>query len=387
MVRLPLALWGLLLAVTYVYAAVASPTNVAGGGGLQLGRLAGLDRESRIALVAAASIGGVGGASIKKGASVGANTLFSKVDVKTGKRQLTYYGLMLAGAMARTVAATAVHPLNVCKTMLQTKGGVMPAFKWSVLSRGAGSQFIMSIPHGAINFAVTETTKTKLAALAANSTLLPKLLPKKLINPVLDFTSSAISTFICSAVSTPQMVLTDRIMAGVYPNFVQAVISIARAEGWRGFYLGWLPAILQKIPSYALTWMFFQQFKLAFLSFYGRVGTGLENTLIGSFAAAGACAVMIPVDTIKTRIVTQPNGRGVEPLYTGVIDCALKVRPSSAPFRSALPCSAVRCLCTRLTSLSLSLPSTPPSPRRCSTRRAWAPSTARCRRASRPWCP
>ena len=82
-------------------------------------------------------------------------SIFSRVDAK-GKKHLTYYGLMVAGAMARTAAATAVHPLNVCKTLLQTKGGVMPALKWSVLSRGAGSQFIMSVPHGAINFAVTE---------------------------------------------------------------------------------------------------------------------------------------------------------------------------------------------------------------------------------------
>lgn len=40
--------------------------------------------------------------------------------------------------------------------MLQTRHGKMPEFKWSVLSRGAGSQFIMSVPHGAISFVVTE---------------------------------------------------------------------------------------------------------------------------------------------------------------------------------------------------------------------------------------
>lgn len=40
--------------------------------------------------------------------------------------------------------------------MLQTRNGKMPEWKWSVLSRGAGSQFIMSVPHGAVSFAVTE---------------------------------------------------------------------------------------------------------------------------------------------------------------------------------------------------------------------------------------
>ena len=44
---------------------------------------------------------------------------FSTVDTATGRRQLTYYGLMLAGAVARSVSATAVHPLNVIKTVLQ----------------------------------------------------------------------------------------------------------------------------------------------------------------------------------------------------------------------------------------------------------------------------
>lgn len=58
------------------------------------------------------------------------------------------------------------------------------------------------------------------------------------------------------------MVLTDKIMAGRYDNFVSAIVNIAKNEGFLGFYRGWLPALVQKIPSYALTWMFFQQVKL-----------------------------------------------------------------------------------------------------------------------------
>ena len=50
-----------------------------------------------------------------------------------------------------------------------------------------------------------------------------------------------------------------------------------------------------------------------------RPGTTLENTLLGSFAAAGACCVMIPVDTVKTRIVMQNPGDSRH--YTGMIDC------------------------------------------------------------------
>lgn len=69
-------------------------------------------------------------------------------------------------------------------------------------------------------------------------------------NFLADFTSSAVSTLICSIISTPQMVLTDRLMAGLYPSMAVAISSIWRNEGALGFYRGWWPALAQKIPSY-----------------------------------------------------------------------------------------------------------------------------------------
>jgi len=267
--------------------------------------------------------------------------IFSKLDANN-RPVLTYYGLMLAGAVARSAASTAVHPLNVVKTMLQTKGGRMPAFTWEALSRGAGSQFIMSVPHGAINFAVTETTKKELTLLSRKLQV-SRVIPQSLLTPLEDFCSSALSTFICSIVSTPQMVLTDRIMAGLYTNFFRAVLAVYANEGILGFYTGWGPALVQKIPSYALTWMFFQQIKTTFKSLMNRAGTTLENTLLGSLAAAFACCVMIPVDTVKTRIVTQPPGVRY---YTGMLDCLSQILRKEgvwALYRSLPPrlCSVV----------------------------------------------
>lgn len=250
------------------------------------------------------------------------DTIFARIDPNTKEKVLTYYGLMVAGAVARSVSATAVHPLNVMKTMLQTRESKMPELTWKALSAGAGSQFIMSVPHGALSFAATETTKKYLAVLATNSTMFAAV-PRQMLNPLLDFLSSSISTFICSIVSTPQMVLSDRIMAGIHPNFLVALAAIYREEGFMGFYRGWFPALVQKIPSYAMTWMFFQQLKMMFLRWMQRAGTTLENTLLGSVAAAGACCVMIPVDTVKTRLVTQRPGSVQH--YTGMIDCFHKI--------------------------------------------------------------
>lgn len=263
------------------------------------------------------------------------DSLFSRMG-PDGERLLTVWGLLLAGSVARSAAATAVHPLNVMKIMLQRREGVMPEFTWDGLMRGCGSQLLWSLPHGAFSFTVIENTKKQLSHW--NQKLeLEKVIPKHLLTPLMDFLSSCVSTLICSLISTPQMVTTDRIMANVYRNLPQAVQHIFETEGIRGFYTGLLPALLQKIPSYALTWMLFQQLKLAFKRVNDRAGTALENTLLGSCAAAGACCIMIPIDTIKTRIVTQHPGE--ERVYTGVLQTFLKILNSegAGAFYRALP--------------------------------------------------
>ena len=267
--------------------------------------------------------------------TVSSSGWFSKVGTNN-ERELTYLGLLLAGAVARSASATAVHPLNVIKIMLQRKGGHMPEMSFNSLMRGSASQLVWSIPHGAFSFFVIENSKKALAfwSIALN---LKKTIPTHILNPLLDFLSSCVSTFICSIISTPQMVVTDRIMANVYPNLLTAVRRIYETEGMRGFYVGWLPAIMQKIPSYALTWMLFQQLKVAFKNVKGREGTAFENTCLGSAAGAGACSVMIPVDTIKTRIVTQHPGD--ERIYNGVIDTFMKIMNTegAGAFYRALP--------------------------------------------------
>jgi Mitochondrial carrier protein len=70
------------------------------------------------------------------------------------------------------------------------------------------------------------------------------------IGPGLDFLSSAISTICCSVVSTPQMMITDNIMAGNYPNLPKAVTGLWQSQGLTGFYRGWWPGLAGKIPSY-----------------------------------------------------------------------------------------------------------------------------------------
>jgi hypothetical protein len=154
--------------------------------------------------------------------------------------KLTFFQTMAAGAVSRTMAQTIMHPANTYKTILQLKNsGKAIDLTPERLLRGADAQFILSLPHGAFYFFVIDAVKKHIS----------KFLPAK-VGFLGDFTSSTISTVICSIVSTPQMVLTDRLMAGIYPSFPVAVSKILQTEGLRGFYRGWWPALAQKIPSY-----------------------------------------------------------------------------------------------------------------------------------------
>lgn len=74
----------------------------------------------------------------------------------------------------------------------------------------------------------------------------------------------------------------------------------------------------------SLTWMFFQQFKLGYERVFHRKPTNEVNFVLGALAAAGSVTVMIPMDTIKTRLVIQTTKHS-HIAYKGVTDCLVRI--------------------------------------------------------------
>ena len=145
------------------------------------------------------------------------------------------------------------------------------------------------MPNGAVSFATLEGTK---AALLAS---VPPWCAASW-KPALDLVSSACGTLVTSVISVPQTVLLDRTMAGQYPSMVAGARKLARTEGWKGFYIGWAPSMASKIPSYALTWSFFQSLKRVHGRLTGRdAPQPAENFLLGALASGLAVCVMIPM--------------------------------------------------------------------------------------------
>jgi Mitochondrial carrier protein len=251
--------------------------------------------------------------------------------VAAASRPLVFWENMVCGAISRSVAQTLMHPANTMKTILQnsktgsgvTIGKLIRPESIFTLTRGAGANFLLSVPHGAVNFAVLEFVRRNLGHLVEKNEFMAK--NQKKFSAGLDFVSSALATITCSVVSTPQMMIMDNIMVGNYPNLVSAVRGLAKNRGIEGFYLGWWPGLAGKIPSYALTWTIFQQLKLFRDAISDKPVRNIENSIMGCIASAATVTIMIPMDTIKTRLVTQAGIAGGGQAYKGIIDCGVRV--------------------------------------------------------------
>jgi hypothetical protein len=71
-----------------------------------------------------------------------------------------------------------------------------------------------------------------------------------------------------------------------------------------------------------------------------RPAKNIENTVMGCMASAAAVCIMIPMDTIKTRLVTQMSAQAmIGTPYKGIVDCAIRVAKEEGirTFYSGLP--------------------------------------------------
>lgn len=173
---------------------------------------------------------------------------------------LNFYENMVCGAVSRSIAQTFTHPANTMKTLLQsnrmkdssiTLRSLARPKNLKMLYRGAGAQVLLSIPHGAVNFAVLEFVRKEMILLINKLDLGAENKKRgPAFGPLMDFSSSAVATICCSVISTPQMMIVDNIMAGTYPNLPKAIIGLSKDRGIKGFYGGWWPGLAGKIPSY-----------------------------------------------------------------------------------------------------------------------------------------
>lgn len=219
--------------------------------------------------------------------------------------QLNFQEKMVAGAIARCVAQTVLHPVDVMRTRLQAKN-VGSVFNASVFVKGVIPQITLAIPAGAIQFVAFESVKEKLT----------KLIPDEKFSQTRILLAGAVGALAAATCRIPQEVLKQRIQAGIYPNLAVALRETVGKNGLGALYTGAVATISRDVPWNALSFMFHGQGKKIFKNSQGRDPANDENLAIAGIAGAIAAVIMTPIDVVKTRIMTQQAGSTV---YKGVI--------------------------------------------------------------------
>lgn len=221
---------------------------------------------------------------------------------------LTFGEKMFAGAVARLVAQTVLHPVDVMRTRLQARG-VAVSFNPAVFIKGMIPQSLLSIPAGAIQFVSFEAAKEQLQ----------KLLPDEKYTQARTLLAGAFGAAMAASVRIPQEVLKQRIQADIYPNILVAVRETIGKHGITSLYKGGVATLSRDIPWNALSFMFHGQGKTLFRKYKGRAPATDENLVIAGVAGAIAAVIMTPVDVIKTRIMTGGSSVGIVNTLTSIV--------------------------------------------------------------------
>ncbi|GJQ14427.1 hypothetical protein GpartN1_g6218.t1 [Galdieria partita] len=241
--------------------------------------------------------------------------------------ELNFQEKLLSGAIARGVAQTFLHPVDVVRTRLQAKGVKR---NWSpvVFTKGVIPQIVLAVPAGAIQFLSYEFCKERLQT----------LLPSVKFQALRDLLAGAGGALAASVIRVPQEVLKQRIQADIYPNVIVALPTVLREEGVRGLYKGYFATISRDVPWNALSFLFHAQLKRLFGRLTKRLPTNRENLFLAGAGGTLAAVIMTPVDVVKTRLMTQRVSDTLQ--YKGIFPTLQRIFTEEGPpalFKGVIP--------------------------------------------------
>ena len=222
-----------------------------------------------------------------------------------------------------------VPPLGGCKVATAPQSlSPMTGSGLRILFRGAGAQFILSSFLGAANFAVLEQTRKVMdserfrSIFKTSQTQSSEQRENAVAGATKDFAASAVATSLCSVLSIPHAVIMDNIMAGTpgFKNLPQAIQTLSRG-GMKSYYKGGWAHVFGKVPAYAISWSCFQHLKRSHFHYVHRDASNRENAFMGGVASGVSVCILMPYETVKTRLVTGclPDGMGITGGFAHII--------------------------------------------------------------------
>jgi Mitochondrial carrier protein len=268
-----------------------------------------------------------------------------------------------SGAIAGICATLATYPFDVCRTTFSARG---------LIPNHASSNAATEIPHPirpiprphlhlsslyepplfpSASQSTMASVDAAVSSIQSSATIAASAKP---IHPTFPIPASSLAaSSIPSSHATP-----------VPRTFWEFVTHMYRLQGWRGFYAGAAPAILQIIPYMGLNFAIYD-----YLISYDpkkHQDTTTTKTSVGLSAYAGsisgACSKMVvyPLDTVKRRLQAQaffahapiaPHERARRH-YRGTWDCVATIYQTEgwmAFYRGIVPSVAKTAIATSLT--------------------------------------
>jgi len=217
---------------------------------------------------------------------------------------------LIAGGCSRGIAQMALYPMDALRTLAQTRDGrTLADVGTKALVRGCATTSSFAVLIGSIQFAIFGATRDA-------------------CGPVL---SAALGAAGSCLVSVPQEVIKQRLVTGVYSSFRNAVTTIYKTEGIRGFYSAWRPTVARNIPFVVVTFTamdYLKQYRLeSKANVYGNNDddskqlslTVVENLVIGISSSLIGATLTHPADVIKTRMMTQAASKALP--YSSTMNC------------------------------------------------------------------
>lgn len=251
----------------------------------------------------------------RKGAGCEADGTKGEVHIRCTKRKVPQWTEDCASGVVASLATKLVlQPFDTAKTVMQAAEGaryrtlgdcvvrLAQAKGVGSLYRGLPAAIAASAPSSAVFFATYESLKRHLGASSATHTLL----------------AACGANLAASLLRVPPEVVKQRVQTGLHRHALDAVASIAREDGVRGFYRGYGAQLVRDIPYAMAQFGTYEALKRrvdassvpstshdAAARRTRRTGRRALHALgRGACAGAVACVITTPMDVVKTRMMT-----------------------------------------------------------------------------------
>ncbi|ORM41298.1 Replication factor C subunit 2 [Babesia sp. Xinjiang] len=231
---------------------------------------------------------------------------------------------VICGGIAGFAADALLYPLDTLKTRSQLERNLkverrhmqrVPRYR--SLYTGFFVLALGDVPSTAAFYGIYEFTKDVLS----NRNRPPTDDVSSLPLPVIHLLGSSCGQFCSLLIRNPFEVIKQQMQAGLYPTSYSTFLSIRRSQGYKGLYAGFFPTLMREVPFDGIQFVLWEQLKTmestkrlsrciaSKANVCDTTGDVVVSALCGSFAGGCAGIATVPLDVVKTRLMTQGSSK------------------------------------------------------------------------------